>query len=378
MTHFLDDPDWWTDNQKNRHAIKDMEGDYAQNIYNLLIRKAGNVAAAYSLYLATITPPDEGTMASDAFEREVDDEMVAMQSNVYQWLTNKPVMQALRWRIDNQPLQAHCWCGHTKGDHITPGDDPRNLCIGCTRRPIGTAKVPNRAFHQIADVRPSDDELEANALGVRYDDKFKQAKADERRREAEAIREQAKTTYDLPANRLLDNPVPEFEPPADEEGDEYRVFIVTTGHYSDLSVDSVFVGDRVGAHRRAFLLGLRGDSTAEVTPWADSGPNGRILTPGIKEDPEVIVANYRTRIAVDSGKIIDQQAQTKFVRFSFVEPTKTTTEHLKPNTATARGWRHEVEVSTVGPVSDIERIKKSHAERVAFVRAALIEGVPFA
>jgi len=376
VTHFLDDPDWWTDNQKNRHAIKDMPGDYAQNIFNLLVRKAGPLAAAYSLHLASITPPDEGTVASDVFEREVTEETAAMEANVYQWLINKPLMQSLRWRIDNTPTRTPCWCGHADSDHLKPNDDPRAICVGCTRRPIGTAKVPNHAFHQIDKIRPSNDELEANALGVAYDLAFRQRKVDEKRREAQRIREQVKTSYDLPYNRLLDNPVPEYEPVAAEEGDEYRVFVVTTGSYSDYDIDSTFVGDRDGAYRRAHHLGLS-YSTVQVETYGDSGRRAQVRTPEQADDPEVIVGNYRTRIAVDSGRVIDQQAQTKFVRKSYVEPTRTTVEHLKPNVVTGRGWRHEVEVSTTGPASDIERIKKSHAERVAFVRAALIEGVPF-
>lgn len=377
MTHFLDDPDWWTDNQKTKHAIKDMPGDYAQNIYNLLVRKAGSLATSYSVYLASITMPDEDSMAFDSVDRAMTEEIEAMQANVYQWLTNKPLMQSLKWRIDNQPLQAHCWCGHSRTDHIAPTDDPRAICVGCTRRPIGTAKVPNRAFHRVASVRPSDDELEANATGVAYDDAFRQHKADQRAKEAARIREQVKTDYDLPANRTLDNPIPEYEPVAEEEGDEYRVFLVTTGYYSDRGVDSVFVGDRNGANRRVHLLKLKGESTASIDVFDDSGRNAQMIPPGVREDPEVIIGNYRTRIAIETGRIIDQQAQTKLQRMSYVEPTRTTVEHRKPNVVTGRGWRHEVEVSTTGPASDIERIKKSHAERVAEVRAALIEGVPF-
>jgi hypothetical protein len=377
VTHFLDDPNWWTDNQNNRHAISDMPGDYAQNIFNLLVRKAEQLASSYTLYLASVTPPVEGSYAADRYEREVDGEIALMGDNVYEWLTNKPLMQALRWRIDAQPLSTHCWCGHAKTDHIQPNDDPRALCVGCTRRPIGTSKVPNRAFHTTADIRPSDDELEANATGVRFDDAFRKRKADARAKEAARIREQAKTDYDLPANRLLDNPVPEYEDVEPEDGDENRVFIVTTGCYSDFSIDSAFYADRNAAFRRAFFLTLRGESYAEVRVEADQGRNSMVVMPGVKEDPEVIVANYRTRISIDSGKIFDQQAQTKMVRMSYVEPTRTVVEQRTPQTVTARGWRHEVEVSTTGPVTDIERIKKSHAERVAFVRAALIEGSPF-
>ena len=95
------------------------------------------------------------------------------------------------------------------------------------------------------------------------------------------------------------------------------------------------------------------------------------------EDLEVLIANYRTRVSVDTGSVIDQQVQTRTARKSQAPATATTVEHLGPNAVTRRGWRHEVEISTTGPVTDLERIRKSHSERVAIVRAALIEGIPF-
>lgn len=376
MTHYLNDDEWWTDSNKVKHAISDMPADYAQNIYNLLTRKADKIAAEYSLYLARTTMPN-GDMAADAVERAIDGEVAQMRDNVYLWLTSKPLMQALMWRMDIQPLKAACWCGHAAGDHIIPTDDPRPLCIGCTRRPIGTTAVPAEAFHRMDKVRPSDDELEANSRGVRYDDAFKDSKRRERAAEAERIREKASELTGLAANRVLDNPILEFEPVEAEEGDEYRVFLVTTGWYSDFGVESVFIGDRNGAYRRAHLLRLRGEDHVEVDDRIDENHAKLDASRQLPDDPEVLIARYRTRVNTDGGNIIDMSAESKIVRQSDVEPTKTTVTHITPTTATRWAWRHEVEIATQGPVSDLERIRKSHSERVAFVRAALIEGVPF-
>lgn len=359
--HFLLDGKWWTNSDGSRISLKDMDGVTARHIYNLLVARADHLGTDYSLWLVN---------NRDSVEEPVVEWLGMMVDDLHGWLLNTPVMQALTRRIEACELPTSCWCGHSDADHITPADDPRPQCVGCSARPVGHGIIPEQTFHSIASLRPPNDHLKANHQGLPYDDKYRARRTEERRRHLAKIREDIATSTGLASNLTIDRPLPEFEPPEPQQGDEHLVFIVTTGYYSDFSIESAWVGDRVGAHRHAHLLGLKGERSVEIQE--ESNRSAGPVAVQLSEDPEILVVRYRTAVTSDSAQIRDMDCDLKIDRLSAV-PKVTTDVRSRED---RYGVRVGIEVATLGPIDQLERIRKVHSERLAEVRSAIVEHNP--
>lgn len=99
MAHPLDQSDFWTNRDGLPIQVSTMSERYALNAYRLMERNAIEIAFKYSVYLGTVSMPDADTVAFDAVEAGINREIDQMQTNVLNWLRDKPLMKALLARI---------------------------------------------------------------------------------------------------------------------------------------------------------------------------------------------------------------------------------------------------------------------------------------
>lgn len=223
-----------------------------------------------------------------------------------------------------------CWCGHVETEH---GNGRCGACIelgedhphGFTPDPAQGPTLPAAPIQL-----PSVDEV--TAAGVEY-----------------------RHVWQYTPDELRD--------PTEQPGDEHLVFIVTSGSYSDYGIRAVFVGNRAAAVQFADQYDRINTDKAEVEEHDDVGSGGRARV----YYPTYPVIQYTTTVRVSDASIMHSFDQTSLAQGNVV--------HVSTRAQLAVKGRL-VEVVTMGSLDELIRVQKSHSERVAQIRVAIIQSEP--
>jgi hypothetical protein len=150
-----------------------------------------------------------------------------------------------------------------------------------------------------------------------------------------------------------------------KDGDAGKVFIVTSGTYSDYKIVAVFVADRVAAQKYADVHNM-GSSSYGAARVEEHEAANEAAAPGgfrpLESVPPVAGVRYRTQI----------DRRTAAVVYTTADPELLAADHGTV-TSVELPMAHLAIVTTKGPAFENERARKSHSDRVGIIRQHIVE-----
>jgi hypothetical protein len=158
---------------------------------------------------------------------------------------------------------------------------------------------------------------------------------------------------------------------AQQPGDETRVFLVWSGCYEDRTVHAVFVGNRVAAYKHAAELDrYESYSDTDVEAWDDHPEGGSGVYGQIRRYPDPWTRiQFQTLVDLETGKVeVDTAPYTE------IQATTERAIESKTEPVGVRG-RYRAQVTTTGPDTEIDEVRRLHADAVNKIRASVMEDI---